>query len=113
MEEIYQEVEMAIKNKLHLAFSVSPSQSWGYPVEIKVGNIIMRDSDSGAVRPTWEITTACWAENEAKFGLWKKIGLWLFIPADDPAANDIRFAELNPTAAGREIYRLKNRKVCQ
>ena len=110
---VYDQVEDAIRRKLHLggpakAMSVY-GMHWHYPVGIELGNIVMRDSDCGLAKPTWAITTDEWSKRVDSYGLWRKIGLWKFVLADDPAASDIEFCHQNPHGAGRELFRLKQR----
>jgi hypothetical protein len=109
-EAIYQQVEDAIARKLHLGrgyWGLGPK--YCYPIAIEHGDIIVRDSDCGLVKPTMTLTTDAWAEMVEKYGLWKKTGFWHFTPADDPAANLIRSANRSPSWAGHEIYELRKR----
>jgi len=114
VQTVYEEVEDAITRKLHLAYRRSLGRNWHssdmgwhYPDSIRLGNIVMRDSDCGSVRPTWEITTDEWSERVEKYGLWKMVGIWEFVPADDPAADCVRSAFANPAGAGADVYRLR------
>ncbi len=109
-EAIYQEVERCIRDKLHVGIGPCKplnSMHYRYPVDIERGNIIMRDSDCGLAKPTMEWTTDRWSEEVAAWGLCKMVGMWDFVPADDPAADIISLAHRNPTWAGQEIYRLR------
>lgn len=110
-QEIYDQVQYAIKNKLHLGTEPKPSSMygmhWEYPVEIKDNRIIMRDSDCGLSKPTIPITYERWKKRYDTYGLWRSVGLWDFTKADDPAADCIRWCHSNPNSAGRELYRLR------
>jgi len=110
-EQIYEQVESAITSHLHLGGRggnmTVHGMSWDYPVGIELGNIVLRDSDCGLVKPTWEITTDEWRERVEHYGLYKKVGFWSFVPADDPAASTIAFCERHPHSAGRELYKLR------
>jgi hypothetical protein len=115
-EAIYNQVEDAISRKLYLGGPAKKHPYVGiypiyfrYPIEIRNGNIIMRDADCGLAKPTIEITTDEWAKRVKEFGLFKKVGLYRFVSADNPAASCIRYCETNPEAAGEELYRLRCR----
>jgi hypothetical protein len=110
-EAIREQVEDAIARNLHLgappkAMSIH-GMHWHYPVEIAMGDIVMRDSDCGLAKPTWTITTEEWERRVRLYGLWKKVGMWSFVPADDPAAAAIALCERDPHVAGRELHRLR------
>ena len=102
------QVEDAISRHLHLGGPAKTTSMygmhWHYPVGIIYGDIEMRDSDCGLVKNSWTITTAEWEERVEKYGLYKSVGLWEFVPADDPAVAEIRSASRCPTAAGRALY---------
>ena len=106
-EAVYQEVERAIREKLHVGVFVKgrwPSPwTWCYPDHIENGNIIMRDSDCGLAKPTFSWTTDEWAARVNSGGLWRQVGMWDFVRAEDAAADDIRYAHSNPEGAGRRL----------
>jgi hypothetical protein len=110
-EQVYNQVEDAIKRNLHLGTKARATSMfqmhWIQPVQIVDGNIEMRNSAGGL--DTWFITPEEWAERVAQYGLWKMVGMWSFVPADDPAAAEIAFAHRCPDAAGQQLYRLKQR----
>jgi len=110
---IYQQVEAAIKGKLHV-LTPRPNHfldpwTWRYPVGIEHGNILMRDSDCGLAKPVMTWTTDQWRERVSPEGdgLYRKVGMWDFVPADDPAVDCIRWCHSAPESAGRELYRLR------
>jgi hypothetical protein len=98
------EIVDAIDRKLHLG---TRDNNWQYPVEITPEGVVMRQSDCGTVRPTVVITIECWRERIKLYGLYKKVGMWSFVKADDPAAGDIAFCERSPHSGGRRIHRLE------
>lgn len=109
-EAVYLEVERCIRERLHVgAPGTTPlgGPRWAYPDRIELGDIIMRDSDCGLAKPTFTWTAAQWSENRKRHGLWRRVGMWDFVAADDPAASDIRFCHQSPDAAGRELHRLR------
>lgn len=112
-EAVYAEIEDAIARQLHLgappkALSMH-GMHWHYPVAIELGDVVMRDSDCGLARPTWKITIDEWRERVERYGLWKSVGLWEFVPAEDPTASCIAYCHRNPNAAGMELYWLRKR----
>lgn len=107
-EQIYQQVEMAIKNHLHIirpGCSALGGALYGYPEKIEYGNIVMRDSDCGLAKQTFLWTTDQWA-NAARYGLYKQVGFWAFARYDDPATGYIAMAHSSPEYAGRRIHEL-------
>lgn len=82
--------------------------SWVYyrPTRIDQNTIVMRDLDCGMVRtPVWW-TPEYWQER-LKDGIWRHVGNWEFVRADDPAADSIAWCHRDPNSAGREMYRLQ------
>ena len=110
-QEIYNQVQDAIKRKLHLGMPPKTTSMygihWQYPDKIEDDKIIMRDSDCGSVKPVIPIDFEEWDRRIKEFGLWKKVGLWSFVEADNPAAECIKFCHKDPESAGRELYRIR------
>lgn len=107
-EAVYEQVERAIREKLCIAGRYRTHMggpSYEYPVDIRLGNIVLRDADCGLVKPVRVITTDEWARLTPP--LWRQVGFWDFAPADDPAISEIAFCHHNPESAGRELYRLR------
>ena len=75
-EEVYDQVEYAIENKLHLGcYRRNDSMTWLYPESIQLGFIIMRWSDCGSVKPTKTFTVEDWIESYNSYGLYKRVGI--------------------------------------
>ena len=111
-EAIYEEVERVIQQRLHIgAPGTTPlgGPRWAYPDSIELGNIVMRDSDCGLAKPTFIWTTDQWEENQKQCGLWRKVGMWSFVRAEDPAADEIALCHCSPEWAGQELARLRAR----
>lgn len=112
-ERVYQQVEDAIHRKLHVLRGVDGTfNSWlfAYPVGIELGDIIMRDSDCGLAKEPMIWTPAEWSERVGIIdgsGLYRQVGFWDFVPANEPAADCIRYCHSAPSSAGRELYRLR------
>ena len=110
-EKAYLQVEDVIRRKL---FVGAPGRTalggprWAYPDRIELGDVVMRDADCGLAKPTFVWTLAEWSENVLRHGLWRKVGMWDFVRADDEAAEAIAFCHRSPGAAGRELHRLRN-----
>jgi hypothetical protein len=79
------------------------------PLRIEHGNIMMLWGDCGDPSRPHVWTTEDWraAVDPDGTGLFVKVGLWDFVPANDPAAGCIRFCNMNPGAAGAELYSLR------
>lgn len=107
-EAIYQQVEDAIRRRLHLLCddrrTPMGGPDWDHPVGIEWGMIMLMRSDCG--REAFAITPEEWARR-AEGGLWRMVGGWSFVLASDPAADDIAFAHRSPSAAGRQLARLR------
>ncbi len=109
-EAVYEEVEWVIRKRLHIGAPGSTALGgprWAYPDHIELGNIVMRDSDCGLAKPTFVWTTDEWADNRRKHKLWRKVGMWDFVLADDLAASAIAYCHRSPDSAGRELHRLR------
>ena len=106
-EKVYQQVDDAINRGLHLAYVGKLQQTWHQPLAINLGMIQMCKSDCGTAWDSWEITVEEWVERVRECGLWRNVGMWNFVPADDPAASTMRQAHRSPGWAGREVYRLR------
>lgn len=110
-EVMYQQVDDAIDKNLHLGCEGNHMSTWGmtwhYPVAIELGDVVMRYSDCGLAKPTLKITIAEWTERVTTYGLWRLVGGWSFVRADDPAARCIKHCHHSPDSAGRELYRLR------
>jgi len=110
-ETLRQEVERAIREKLHVTGRYRTplgSASFEYPIAIDGDSIVLRDGDCGLARPTVTITVDEWRDLVQR-GLYRRVGFWDFAPADDPAADEIAFCHRHPQSAGRELHRLRQR----
>jgi hypothetical protein len=104
----------AIEGKLYIRYgkTLHGHLSWWYPDAEQPdpeNEVVLRDGDCGLARPTRTISRAEWDERVEEYGLWKSVGMWSFVPADEPAAGVIRYCHAHPEAAGRELYRLRSR----
>jgi hypothetical protein len=70
---------------------------------------VIRDGDCGEVRPTRTIPRAEFDQRVRDYGLWRKVGLWDFTRADDPAANVIAYCHRSPQSAGHMLWRYQER----
>jgi hypothetical protein len=108
-EAVYLQVEDAIARELHISGRYRTplgGLSYEYPVAIEDGNIVLRDGDCGLSKGVRIITTDEWAKL-ARGGLWRRVGMWSFTLADDPAASDIAWCHRSPEAAGYQLHRLR------
>jgi hypothetical protein len=71
--------------------------------------VVIRDGDCGEVRPTSTISREEFDQRVRDYGLWRSVGLWSFVPADDLAVSAIRYTNAYPDSAGRELHRLRER----
>jgi hypothetical protein len=71
--------------------------------------VVIRDGDCGEVRPTRTIPRAEFDQRVRDYGLWRKVGLWDFTRADDPAANVIAYCHRSPQSAGHMLWRYQER----
>lgn len=110
-EAVYQQVEDAIRKRLYVCGRYRTPLggfSFEYPVAIELGNIVLRDGDCGLAKEPRIITTEEWERLVSGGGLWRKVGLWDFVPADDDAADDIAWCHSSPESAGRALHRLRS-----
>ncbi len=106
---VREQVEDAIRRNLYIGGRYRTplgGMSFEYPVEVLLEEIVLRDGDCGLAKPTRAIAADEWTRC-AMSGLWKKVGLWSFVKADDEAADAIRFCHEFPSAAGTELHRLR------
>ena len=87
-------------------------KTWWRPIRIENGNIVLLWGDCGNENRSsdlWFTTPDKWREmvSEDGAGLYKRVGIWDFVPAYDPAADCIKFCFADPEAAGRELYELR------
>ena len=73
------------------------------------GSVVVRDSDCEPVRTEEVWDRERWDATVKDGGLWRRVGMWDFVPWDDPAADCIAFAHANPRSAGQELYELRQR----
>jgi len=111
-EAIYQQVEHAIRERLYVTGTERHPMGGCYyfrPVAIEDGLIRLENEGSSYQPPRW--TPEQWRERvtEGGIGLFQRVGFWDFTPADDVAADEIRFAHKSPKAAGRELHSLRLR----
>jgi len=102
----------AIARNLHVGGFRTPLGGPGYrrPREVlEDGSVVIRDSDCEPQRTEQLWTLNQWYRAVEIGGLWRKVGMWDFVPWDDPAAVDVAFAHRDPQAAGRRIYQLEGR----
>ena len=113
-EAVYQQVEDAISRNLYVPSGtrVAGTSAWWRPIKIDLGHIIMLWGDCGREdRPEdlslW--TPERWRDvvSEDGRGLYRKVGLWSFWPAFNPAIDEVLFANRHPDSAGLELHRLK------
>jgi hypothetical protein len=101
----------AIARNLHVGGFRTPLGSAGFrkPREVLPAGsgVVIRDSDCEPLRSEQVWTLDQWYRAVEVGGLWRKVGMWDFVPWDDPAAVDVAFAHRCPDAAGRKIYRLE------
>lgn len=114
IEDVREEVEDAIRRKLHIRVPCKPpnTQALRYPEKIEGDVIVMRDSDCGPARPTISWTPQEWRDAVGSFtdgfkNLWIQVGFWSFELATEPAVDDINFCHTNPAAAGRRLFQLR------
>lgn len=114
-EQTYQIIERAIRGQLYVARGTSSlgGPAWRRPIRIENGDVVMLWGDCGIEsRPEdlcrWTLDE--WREAAGEDGqyMYRKVGLWAFAPADDPATDDIRYAHTSPESAGRQLHRLRN-----
>ena len=111
MKELIIQIKDAIDKRLYLGAPRKHdwgtySIHWNLPIAIDEDRklITMIDADCGTVDRSWDITYEQWTEGFNTYGLWKKVGMWEFVKADDPAASNIRYCNHNPEGAGRHLY---------
>jgi hypothetical protein len=111
-EIIYRQVENAIASRLHLGGPPKPSSiynmHWWRPVAIDLGDVVLRDSSLSHLE--YRLTVGEWADRVRQYGLWKMVGMWSFVPADDPAAGVVAMCERYPQSAGHELYDLRQER---
>ena len=116
MEAVYQQVERAIERDLYVPRGTRGigTTAWYRPIRIQNGEIVMLWGDCGnpnhpedLSRWTPEQWRECVTENGT--GLYKRVGMWDFAPACDPAADLIAEAHRYPESVARELYRARLR----
>ena len=71
--------------------------------------VVIRDGDCGEVRSTRTILREEFDRRVRDYGLWRKVGMWDFVPAEDPAANKVAFCHRSPQTAGHMLHRYSER----
>lgn len=102
----------ALDNHLHLGANSAHhaflnKNYWDRIVKVENNNVFLTNSDCGQDREALPISFSEYETRVRKDGLWKQVGLWSFVPYDDPAASDIAYAEKYPKSAGRLLYEAK------
>uniref|UniRef100_A0A6H1Z8L8 Uncharacterized protein n=1 Tax=viral metagenome TaxID=1070528 RepID=A0A6H1Z8L8_9ZZZZ len=59
--------------------------------------------------PAFVIPCREFKEHIKQHGVYRQVGIYQFVRADDPAASCIQYAHQYPEAAGRELYDLRMR----
>ena len=117
MSEAEQIVDDAIRRNLYLghwrdrAVGVHPAGHLHYiqPINRSGDIVTMIDGDCGLAKPSWTMTVTEFAKQADKYGLYRRVGMWSFVPFDNPAADAIEECHKFPQAAGRELYTLRKR----
>jgi hypothetical protein len=107
MDDIYQQVEAAIQRALYVPL-------WYRPIRIEHDEIVMLWGDCGNPNRPEDLsrwTPEQWREcvTEEGAGLYRRVGMWDFVPANDPAADLIADAHRYPESVARELYRARLR----
>ena len=112
-EEIYQLADRAARERLLVAGRfVTPlgGCSYEYVVGVELGNILLLNADCPTTHSPVSVSPETFAE---LCGMGKrflqKVGMWDFVPADDPAADLIRYAHRDPAAVGRMLFEARQK----
>lgn len=105
---LHEIVEDAIARKLHVYHptEVAPlgRPKVMHPVRLEPGQVVLRDSDCGGRDVFWSLETWRNAAGSRGENLLRKVGIWEFVQADDPAASDVEWASQDPRRAGEMLY---------
>jgi hypothetical protein len=116
MEDVYQQVESAIREELYVPRGTRAigTTAWYRPIRIELGEIIMLWGDCG--NPNNPADLSRWSPDEWREcvnangdGLYRRVGMWDFEPASDPAADLIESAHRYPESVARELYQARLR----
>jgi hypothetical protein len=104
--------EDAIARGLHVGYGRTPLGGPGYrrPRAVRPdGSVVIRDSDCEPAQTERIWSRTEWDAAVAAGGLWRRVGIWDFVLADDPAADEIAFCYRSREAAGRKLLALSQR----
>ena len=84
--------------------------SYEYVVGVELGNVLLLNADCPTTRSPVPVSPE---EFSALCGngryFYRKVGMWEFVLAKDPAADLIAWAHQNPHAVGLELHRARER----
>ena len=110
--EIYALADRAIREGLHVVHGRTWSGSPGYKrvFGIDRGNILLLNADCGRKGEEYPVTPEEFSElcGGGEF-FYRRVGMWSFEPADDPAADLIAYAHRCPAAVGRQLFEARQR----
>lgn len=114
LENTKNQIEFAIENNLYVAQGTRASRepAWWRPIRVEGDEVVMLWGDCGREdRPEdlarWSMEEWISAAHQDGYGLFTRVGMWNFAPAQEPAVGEIEYAHRHPDSAGKELYELK------